>query len=110
MYQPVGSVTTRGGLPTDSGDSIVTLDQIPRWSDAEHRSSLECDNGDPSYSCSNFPDPLTYTSGTQGCNFGSVAIFPVDHDINSKIYLWRGDPWNLAVDAVVNSTNEVSYM
>ena len=23
-------------------------------------------------------------------------------------YLWRGNPWNLEVDAVVNSTNEVS--
>jgi hypothetical protein len=37
-----------------------------------------------------------------------VSRFPVDHEINSKIYLWRGNPWNLEVDAVVNSTNEVN--
>ncbi|KAK4263536.1 hypothetical protein QN277_028931 [Acacia crassicarpa] len=106
MQQSVGPTTSRGGLPTDNGDSIVILDQIPRWSDAEHRSSLDYDNGDPSFSSSNFPDPLTYTSETQGDGIRSVARFPVDHEINSKIYLWRGDPWNLAVDAVVNSTNE----
>ncbi|KAF9604622.1 hypothetical protein IFM89_008888 [Coptis chinensis] len=35
---------------------------------------------------------------------GGMLIF--DHDVNSKIYLWRGNPWNLQVDAVVNSTNE----
>ncbi|KAB1208076.1 hypothetical protein CJ030_MR7G003000 [Morella rubra] len=35
-----------------------------------------------------------------------ASRFPVDHEINSKIYLWRGNPWNLEVDAVVNSTNE----
>ncbi|KAK8643432.1 hypothetical protein V6N13_012731 [Hibiscus sabdariffa] len=37
---------------------------------------------------------------------GMVSRFPVDHEVNSKIYLWRGQPWNLEVDAVVNSTNE----
>uniref|UniRef100_A0A251RXS8 RuvB-like helicase n=1 Tax=Helianthus annuus TaxID=4232 RepID=A0A251RXS8_HELAN len=35
-----------------------------------------------------------------------VSRFPVDVEINSKIFLWRGNPWNLEVDAVVNSTNE----
>ncbi|KAF7828002.1 protein GDAP2-like protein [Senna tora] len=97
MYQPVVSATPRGGTPTDNGDSVVTLDQIPRWSDAEHRSSFEC---------SNFPDPLASQSGTEGGVIGSVSKFPIDHEINSKIYLWRGNPWNLEVDAVVNSTNE----
>ncbi|KAL8542947.1 hypothetical protein ACS0TY_003719 [Phlomoides rotata] len=24
-----------------------------------------------------------------------VSKFPLDHEINSKIYLWRGNPWNL---------------
>ncbi|KAI3696338.1 hypothetical protein L1987_79351 [Smallanthus sonchifolius] len=37
---------------------------------------------------------------------GRVSRFPVDHEVNSKIYLWNGNPWNLEVDAVVNSTNE----
>ncbi|XP_045810682.1 protein GDAP2 homolog [Trifolium pratense] len=98
MYRPVAasSATPRGGLPNDSEeDSVVTLDQVPRWIDAEH--SLENDN----------IDPLAFQSGTGGGPGGSVSRFPVDHEINSRIYLWRGDPWNLEVDAVVNSTNEV---
>ncbi|XP_061369676.1 uncharacterized protein LOC133312491 isoform X1 [Gastrolobium bilobum] len=106
MYRPVAaSATPRGGLPNDSGDSVVTLDQVPRWIDAEH--SLGYDNGDSSFSSSYFPDPLTFHSGTDSGGIGSVSRFPVDHEINSRIYLWRGNPWNLEVDAVVNSTNEI---
>ncbi|GLU09511.1 hypothetical protein SLE2022_263700 [Rubroshorea leprosula] len=104
MYRPVATATTRGGIPTDSGDAIVTLDQVPRWSDAEHR-SLEYENEDPTFSNSYFPDPLT-SPGEESSSYGMVSRFPVDHEINSKIYLWRGQPWNLEVDAVVNSTNE----
>ncbi|KAF2325440.1 hypothetical protein GH714_028711 [Hevea brasiliensis] len=99
------ATTTRGGSPTDSGDSIVTLDQVPRWSDAESRSSLGYDNDDPSFSNSYFPDPLTSLTEGESSGSGMVSRFPVDHEINSKIYLWRGNPWNLEV-AVVNSTNE----
>ncbi|CAJ2655045.1 unnamed protein product [Trifolium pratense] len=98
MYRPVAasSATPRGGLPNDSEeDSVVTLDQVPRWIDAEH--SLENDNR----------DPLAFQSGTGSGAGGSVCRFPGDHEINSRIYLWRGDPWNLEIDAVVNSTNEV---
>ncbi|RDX85875.1 Protein GDAP2-like protein, partial [Mucuna pruriens] len=108
MYRPVAttdSATPRGGLPNDSGDSVVTLDQVPRWIDAEH--FLANDNGDTSFSSSYFPDPLTFKSGAESGAGGSVSRFPVDHEINSRIYLWRGNPWNLEVDAVVNSTNEV---
>lgn len=105
MYRPVAAVTTRGGIPTDSGDAVVTLDQVPRWSDAEHRSSVEIENEDTAFSNSYFPDPLT-SPGEEGSSNGVVSRFPVDHEINSKIYLWRGQPWNLEVDAVVNSTNE----
>ena len=36
-----------------------------------------------------------------------ASRFLVDPEVNSRIYLWRGHPWNLEVDAVVNSTNEV---
>lgn len=108
MYRTVATATTstRGGSPTDSGDYVVSLDQVPRWSNAEHRSSLEYDNEDPSFSNSYFPDPLTSQSGAQSGLNAIVSRFPVDHEINSKIYLWRGNPWNLEVDAVVNSTNE----
>ncbi|XP_022776778.1 protein GDAP2 homolog [Durio zibethinus] len=105
MYRTVATATTRGGVPTDNGDSVVTLDQVPRWSDAEYRSSLEYENEDPSFSNSYFPNPLT-SPGEENSSNGMVSRFPVDHEINSKIYMWRGQPWNLEVDAVVNSTNE----
>lgn len=108
MYRPVATAATvtRGGSPTDSVDYVVSLDQVPRWSDAEYRLSLEFGNEDPSFSNSYFPDPLTSSSGAESGSNGMVSRFPVDHEINSKIYLWRGNPWNLEVDAVVNSTNE----
>lgn len=106
MYRNVAEATTRGGLQTDSGDHVVSLDQVPRWSDAENRASLECEGEDSSFPNLYFPDPLTSTSGGETSVNGMVSRFPVDLDINSKIYLWRGNPWNLEVDAVVNSTNE----
>ncbi|XP_057947973.1 uncharacterized protein LOC131143722 [Malania oleifera] len=106
MYRSVAAATTRGGLPTDSVDYVVGLDQVPRWGDAEHRSSLEYEIEDHAFPNSYFPDPLTTSSGAESGGSGMVSRFPVDHEINSKIYLWRGNPWNLEVDAVVNSTNE----
>lgn len=109
MYRPLPTSATHGGLPSESGgDTVVTLDQVPCWSDAEFRLSFDAEN--PGYPNSYFPDPLAAASsggGESGVN-GMVSRFPVDHEINSKIYLWRGNPWNLEVDAVVNSTNEVS--
>ncbi|KAL2519308.1 appr-1-p processing enzyme family protein [Abeliophyllum distichum] len=54
-----------------------------------------------------FPDPLISASEGGSSGDGMLSRFPVDHEINSKIYLWRGNPWNLEVDAVVNSTNEM---
>lgn len=102
MYHPVPT-TIRGGVPTDSGDPMVTLDQVPRWSNAEFRYAHENEGPTSSY----FPDPLASASGSECNASGMVSKFPLDHEINSKIYLWRGDPWNLEVDAVVNSTNEV---
>lgn len=104
MFRAGAATTNRGGLPTDSGDSVVTLDQIPRWSDSEYRYSYE--NEDGPYPNSYFPDPLATDEAGSSGNW-MVSRFPVDHEINSKIYLWRGNPWNLEVDAVVNSTNEV---
>lgn len=104
MYRPVATTTTRGGLPTDDGDSVVTLDQVPCWSDAEHR--LAYDNEDATFPNSLYVDPLASSSRAESSGSAVVSRFPVDHVINSKIYLWRGDPWNLEVDAVVNSTNE----
>lgn len=105
MYRTVATATTVGGLPTDSGEYVVSLDQVPRWSDTEYRLSLDYENEDPSFSNSYFADPLTSYSEITGN--GMISRFPVEHEINSKIYLWRGNPWNLEVDAVVNSTNEV---
>ncbi|XWS64206.1 hypothetical protein CRYUN_Cryun06bG0166600 [Craigia yunnanensis] len=105
MYLTVATATTMEGVLTNNGDSVVTLDQVPRWSDAEYRSSLEYENEDPSFSNSYFHDPLM-SPGEESSSNGMVSRFPVDHEINSKIYLWRGQPWNLEVDAVVNSTNE----
>ncbi|CAN1152741.1 Clp protease adapter protein ClpF, chloroplastic [Linum perenne] len=106
MYRGVSTATTtRGGSPTDSGDSVVTLDQVPRWSEVESRSTFVYDNGDPSFANPFFPDPLASNPDGDNGN-GVVSRFPVDHEINSKIHLWRGNPWNLEVDAVVNSTNE----
>ncbi|KAI3452884.1 hypothetical protein Pfo_009547 [Paulownia fortunei] len=104
MYRSAVATTNRGGLPTDSGDSVVTLDQVPRWIDSEFRYSYE--NEDSAFQNPYFPDPLTSASEGENSGNGTVSRFPVDHEINSKIYLWRGNPWNLEVDAVVNSTNE----
>lgn len=101
MYRSVATSATRGGMASDSGDVVVTLDQVPRWSDADQR---YYGGGDSSSPFSYFSDPLTSPSGADS---GVTSRFPVDHEINSKIYLWRGNPWNLEVDAVVNSTNEV---
>lgn len=102
------TVTAVSGLPTESGEYVVGLDQVPRWSDAEYRSPLEDENEDTSFSNLYFADPLTSYPGPEAAVNGSLSRFPVDHEINSKIYLWRGNPWNLEVDAVVNSTNEAS--
>ncbi|XP_059593389.1 uncharacterized protein LOC100247494 isoform X2 [Vitis vinifera] len=106
MYRPVATAPTQGGIATESADYVVELNQVPRWSDAEHKSSLEYDNEDSSFPTSYFPDPLTSTSEAESGGNGMMSRFPVNHEINSKIYLWRGNPWNLEVDAVVNSTNE----
>ncbi|XP_015965520.1 LOW QUALITY PROTEIN: uncharacterized protein LOC107489283 [Arachis duranensis] len=107
MYVPVAhSATPEVGFPNETGISVVTLDQIPRWIDAEQSVGHD-DNGDSSFSNPYFPDPLTSQSEADSGGIGSVSRFPVDNEVNLKIYLWRGNPWNLEVDAVVNSTNEV---
>ncbi|PWA57530.1 appr-1-p processing enzyme family protein [Artemisia annua] len=104
MYRNMAASVERGGQPSDgiSGDAVVTLDQVPRWSDGDFRYSYEIE--DPNFPNIHLSDPLTSSSGAESS--GKVSRFPVDHEVNSKIYLWRGNPWNLEVDAVVNSTNE----
>lgn len=109
MYRSMPTEPTGDGSPADTGDSVVTLDQVPRWSDTEVRWSLERDNEDSIFPSAHFPDPLAPASTSENGSNGIVSRFPVDHEINSKVYLWRGNPWNIEVHAVVNSTNEVTY-
>ncbi|KAJ6833065.1 protein GDAP2-like protein [Iris pallida] len=86
------------------GDAAVRLDQVPRWTDSDQRAP-SAEGEDPALSpYSYFSDPLT--SGAEAGGGGARSRFPVDQEVNSKIYLWRGNPWNLEVDAVVNSSNE----
>ncbi|NP_001130380.2 Protein GDAP2 [Zea mays] len=99
-------------------EPAVTLGQVPRWSDPDQRIFLAStseeasaeDDGSGTTSASgfiSFSDPLTVDDGAVGGGHaGGASRFPVDQEINSRIYLWRGQPWNLEVDAVVNSTNE----
>jgi len=101
-------------------EPAVTLDQVPRWSDPDQRIFPAASaSGEPSEAESgaseepaalgflSFSDPLTGDDAGGGGR-GGASRFPVDQEINSRIYLWRGHPWNLEVDAVVNSTNEVA--
>ena len=81
MYQTVAMATTQGGVATDSGESIVSLDQVPWWKDAEQRSSLEFDPEDPSFSNSYFPNPLTSSGEDSGSN-AMVSRFPIDCEVN----------------------------
>ncbi|XP_042049181.1 protein GDAP2 homolog isoform X2 [Salvia splendens] len=104
MDDAVDANTNRGGLANESGDSVVTLDQVPCWSSVECKDSNE--NEDPAFSNSSFADPLTSIDEGGDCLNGMQSRFPVNHEVNSKVYLWRGNPWVLEVDAVVNSTNE----
>ncbi|XP_030449327.1 uncharacterized protein LOC115671812 isoform X1 [Syzygium oleosum] len=90
----------------ENGKNAVSLDKVPRWIDVEQGSSLEDENGDAAFCNPYFGDPLTSISGADMAGNGMVSRFPVDHEINEKIYIWRGSPWTLEVDAVVNSTNE----
>eukprot|EP00245_Coleochaete_scutata_P002972 TRINITY_DN14230_c0_g1_i2.p1 TRINITY_DN14230_c0_g1~~TRINITY_DN14230_c0_g1_i2.p1 ORF type:complete len:568 (-),score=92.07 TRINITY_DN14230_c0_g1_i2:462-2165(-) len=96
-------------------DYVVKIEQIPRWSDHELTSrvgggnSLNADDGV-------FVDPLSSAAtrglsevggnGAQALHSSSPSKFPVDQEINNLLYLWRGAPWPLEVDAVVNTTNE----
>uniref|UniRef100_A0A0E0CV98 Macro domain-containing protein n=2 Tax=Oryza meridionalis TaxID=40149 RepID=A0A0E0CV98_9ORYZ len=93
-------------------EPAVTLDQVPRWSDADQRLSSSSSpttagsDETPASSFLSFADPLIGDGAAAAAGGRGASRFPVDHEINSKICLWRGHPWNLEVDAVVNSTNE----
>ncbi|KMZ57603.1 hypothetical protein ZOSMA_84G00410 [Zostera marina] len=104
MHRSVLTESPRGDEETESGDNVhVTLDQVPRWIDVEQPIPSTTDSS--SSPLTYFSDPLAAASGGEG-GAGIFSRFPVDNEINFKIYLWRGNPWNLEVDAVVNSTNE----
>nr|XP_043640180.1 protein GDAP2 homolog isoform X2 [Erigeron canadensis] len=100
MYRPVSS--SDGVPPSDSSsvgeDVVVSLDQVPKW--INDGTCYEHDY----YQSMHFPDPSF--EGESSGNGSMISRFPVDDEVNSKVYLWRGNPWNLEVDAVVNSTNE----
>ncbi|KAL3695427.1 hypothetical protein R1sor_009503 [Riccia sorocarpa] len=111
MYTRVSRTASTGGV-----EFVVKLDQVPRWNEHEGR-GFEISESNRSQTSSPdraFVDPLTSISalnesrstvGTAGRGPGS-SKFLWDEEINSKIYLWRGQPWPLEVDGVVNSTNE----
>jgi hypothetical protein len=116
MYARVNS---RNNGPAGA-EHVVKLDQVPRWKEQEGRPSDASDAGSQSSGSSSpdrsFVDPLTSISATENGSFeaqlsgaskNSKSKFVLDDEINEKIYLWRGQPWPLEVDAVVNSTNEV---
>merc|ERR1712216_784100 len=47
------------------------------------------------------------SSGVNGATRNAEEVasrFPVNEKVNSKTFLWRGEPWLLEVDAVVNSS------
>ncbi|XP_078428269.1 appr-1-p processing enzyme family protein [Wolffia australiana] len=106
MYSSPEAAVMRSEMPLNISDGIVRLDQVPRWGDAEQRLSSAHESDDPSFSGAYFADPLAAAYADESGAGGGLSRFPVDHEINLKIYLWRGNPWNLEVDAVVNSTNE----
>ncbi|KAL3631211.1 hypothetical protein CASFOL_024195 [Castilleja foliolosa] len=101
MHRAGEETINRGGLPTDNGESVMKLDQIPRWSESECRYLYM--NEEPN---SYFHDPLASATEGEGTGNGMLSRFPVDHEINSKIFFLKGNLWNLELDAVVNSTNE----
>ena len=90
-------------------EPAVTLDQVPRWSDPDQRLSSSSSRTAAGFDESPASSFLSFADDGMADVVGGrgVSRFPVDHEINSKICLWRGHPWNLEVDAVVNSTNEV---
>lgn len=107
VYQSVATPTT--GSPSESRIHVVSLSQVPRWGEVVYSSSVSYDNEEPLLSTSDSADPLTSITSVASTRYRMPSMFPVDHEINSKIYIWRGVPWNLEVDAVVNSTNEVIF-
>uniref|UniRef100_A0A7N0TCW8 Macro domain-containing protein n=1 Tax=Kalanchoe fedtschenkoi TaxID=63787 RepID=A0A7N0TCW8_KALFE len=68
----------RGEVPADNVDTVMTLDQVPKWSDADQRAWLQCDGDDPSFSY----DPLT-SSPENGSLGNEVSRFPMDVVVNS---------------------------
>ncbi|KAJ7523247.1 hypothetical protein O6H91_18G043300 [Diphasiastrum complanatum] len=100
---------SRGGV--FGGGGVVKLDQVPRWSESDlHVSAVRARGKDAAagFEELSMGDPLTSGGGGgQSMSSGrAITQFKVDPEINWKLYIWQGAPWNLEVDAVVNSTNE----
>ena len=89
-------------------DFVVKLDQVRKWKDEESTvASDPAPNVAAVSKSAPFYDPLSSPINERSDSPTSCP-FPVTDDINAKLFLWRGTPWSLEVDAVVNSTNEVS--
>eukprot|EP00242_Pyramimonas_sp_CCMP2087_P012292 CAMPEP_0198220052 /NCGR_PEP_ID=MMETSP1445-20131203/77324_1 /TAXON_ID=36898 /ORGANISM="Pyramimonas sp., Strain CCMP2087" /LENGTH=79 /DNA_ID=CAMNT_0043897681 /DNA_START=56 /DNA_END=291 /DNA_ORIENTATION=- len=68
---------------------VTSLRDVPCWADLPQAES----------------STSTTSSGVNGVKFEGDGAkqesrFPVNEEANSKVFLWRGDPWLLEVDAV----------
>ncbi|KAI4339405.1 hypothetical protein MLD38_024352 [Melastoma candidum] len=106
MTQTEAIKVPANGFLSENGKRGLGLDKVPRWIDTEFGPLPGNEDGDALFSNPYFADPLASRGGSINGANGMISRFPVDQDINSRIYMWKGEPWNLAVDAVVNSTNE----
>ncbi|CAI6006021.1 unnamed protein product [Closterium sp. NIES-65] len=101
--EPPGlGVTALDGDPGASGAGFAA--GAPSYATAIASTSSAGDD-DPG----GFDDPLS-AHGLElrgrGRGSGGAPKFPVNAELNAKVYVWRGAPWALEVDAVVNSTSE----
>eukprot|EP00850_Spirogloea_muscicola_P015672 SM000122S25779 [mRNA] locus=s122:194125:198208:- [translate_table: standard] len=101
MYGRLGAASPRH-------DHVVKLDQIPKWADQEqHAAGAGASNGHGGGPPTKPGRPAFLNAAPAGeLHANTSSPFPVNPAINSRLHIWRGAPWPLEVDAVVNTTNE----
>eukprot|EP00850_Spirogloea_muscicola_P006645 SM000032S12029 [mRNA] locus=s32:17033:21119:- [translate_table: standard] len=101
MYGRLGAASPRH-------DHVVKLDQIPKWADQEqHAAGAGASNGHGGGPPTKPGRPAFLKAAPAGeLHANTSSPFPVNPAINSRLHIWRGAPWPLEVDAVVNTTNE----